>query len=499
MSQEYIEELNEEKEQRLQDLDNEQLKSSIKAQYRELKSGIAMIQDAVELGEKISNSNIVNLLENPLEILIDLSNKIDLTDNVQNLKRQYDCIKQCWESIKDKNESLKTRLDGVLELFEDLLNQIQLQIEAKEKKIKEQEEERNKEQEEERNRLLSEEREQKRMELSRELFNLVFENNDIDFDEYISAGVDLNEMIRFNDNNRNENILFRSFEKIESHNIKFYEDLLSYNVDITQFGFIWDKGLKFAPVSCVVSSYLDGEIGSDFTFKLLDLLIRKGLDVNAPCACFFDDNKLGHDVTPIFDVLHDADKNFERAGKILSYFLDNGANANVVIEEGRHPLDIALARNYPYYDIIKPLTGHSLDVKRWQGEVFNYIWKKIQSEEEYTKIRNIIWTFIDCGYDITSIYKNADSGYYFDLGRNSKGHQIRGTSINLLGALTHGVSNTSLERNFKSDFSNYLEYGIGKVYLYRETTGLLGAFLGGNHCSNEINLSCSVFLRDYYL
>lgn len=321
MSQEYIEELNieelnKEKEQRLQDLDNEQLKSSIKAQYGELKSGVAMIQDAVELGEKISNSNIVNLLENPLEILIDISNKIDLTDNGQNLKRQYDCIKQCWESIKDKNESLKTRLDGVLELFEDLLNQIQLQIEVKEKKIKEQEEERN--------RLLSEERKQKRMDLSRELFNLVYENNDIDFDEYISAGVNLNEMIRFNDTNCNENILYNSFVMIKSHNIKFYEDLLSYNVDITQFGLIYDSGEKYAPVVRVVTCYLEGEIGSDFTFKLLDLLIRKGLNVNSPCAYFFDDNKV-IDVTLIFYVLYMADNNLERAGKILSYFLDNGA------------------------------------------------------------------------------------------------------------------------------------------------------------------------------
>ena len=492
MSQEDIEELNEEKEQRLQDLDNEQLKSSIKAQYRELKSGIAMIQDAVELGEKISNSNIVNLLENPLEILIDTSNKIDLTDNFQNLKRQYECIKQCWESIKDKNESLKTRLDGVLELFEDLLNQIQLQIEVKEKKIKEQEEERN--------RLLSEEREQKRMDLSRELYNLVYENNDIDFDEYISAGVDLNEMIRFNDTNYNVNIFYNLFANIKSHNIKFYEDLLSYNVDITQFGLIWDSGEKYAPVVRVVWCYLEGEIGSDFTFKLLDLLIREGLDVNSPCAYikFFDDNEL-RDVTPIFYVLSVAYKNFERAGKILSYFLNNGANANVVIKEGLHPLDIAINWDYPYYDIIKTLKGHSFDVERWQGEVFNYIWKKIRSKKKYTRIRNIIWTFIDCGYDITSIYKNADSGSYFDLGRNSNGNQMRGTSINLLGALAHGVANTSFERNFKQDFSNYLEYGIGKVYLYRETTGLLDAFFhGSNHCSEEFDASCSSFL-DYYV
>lgn len=345
--------------------------------------------------------------------------------------------------------------------------------------------------------LSEEEREQKRMDLSRELFNLVYENNDIDFDEYISAGVDLNEMIRFNDTNSNENILYRSFEKIKSHNIKFYEDLLSYNVGITQFGFIDDSGIKLAPVTWVLYSYLEGEIGSDFTFKLLDLLIRVGLDVNSPCAYikYFNDEKKLRYVTPIFYVLYHARKNFERAGKILSYFLDNGANANVVIKRGCYPLDIAIHWNYPYYDIIKPLKGHSFDVELWKWEVLNYIGKKISSEEEYTRIRNIIWAFIDCGYDITSIYTNAVSGSYFDLGRNSKGYQIRGISINLIGALAHGVSNTSLERNFKSDFSSYLEYGIGKVYRYRETTGLLGSFLGGNHCSNEINLSCSVFLR----
>ena len=76
---------------------------------------------------------------------------------------------------------------------------------------------------------------------------------------------------------------------------------------------------------------------------------------------------------------------------------------------------------------------------------------------------------------------------------------MRGTSINLLGALAHGVANTSFERNFKQDFSNYLEYGIGKVYLYRETTGLLDAFFhGSNHCSEEFDASCSSFL-DYYV
>lgn len=114
--QEEIEKLRREKEEQIASQEERQAASSAKNLFGEINKGVAMIQDAVDMGEKISSMNIVNLIEEPMERLRSIAAKHDVSEMLPQLdkQRRYLC------SYSEKMEAGSNLKDRVLDILSSL-------------------------------------------------------------------------------------------------------------------------------------------------------------------------------------------------------------------------------------------------------------------------------------------------------------------------------------------------------------------------------------------